>query len=69
MVNKNHGGLNGDQFSSSIIRRAQRKQTDGNNAESESKDPDDGLPTNKPQVQASVIKSNKTNYQEKEQGM
>ena len=69
MSNYNHGSLMGDQFRLSIIRRTQGKQTDGNNADSESKHPDGGSPEKTPQAEASVIKSKKTNYHEKEHGI
>ena len=52
--------FNGDQFPSSISKRTQGKHTDGNNADSESNNLDDGPPKKKPQTQASIIKSKKT---------
>ena len=52
--------FNGDQFPSLISKRTQGKHTDGNNADSESNNLDDGPPKKKPQTQASIIKSKKT---------
>lgn len=45
------------QINLSITRRRQGKQTDGNDADSKSSDPDDGPPENKPRAQTFVIKS------------
>ena len=51
--------FNGDQFPPSITRRRQGKQTDGNDADSESSDPHNGPPKNKTRAQPSIIKSKK----------
>ena len=51
--------FNGDQFPLPITRPRQGKQTDGNNADTESSDPDDGPPKKKPRAQTSIIKSKK----------
>ena len=42
--------FNGEQFPPSITRRMQRKKTDGNDADSESNDPDDAPPKKKPRA-------------------
>ena len=51
--------FDGDQFPSSSTTCRQRKQPDGNDADSESSDPDDGPPKMKPRAQMPVIKSKK----------